>query len=340
MEVPRQNRPSKQRGFGTEGDGVCPGVNGCHIVGLRKGQAQPAALADRVVNDAPVTAQYPTLHVHEVTGCRGQTRPLFDDPGIVSIGDEADILTVGFPGVDKALRFGNGSGLRFGQSPQGKARMGQLVLRHVVEHIALILLHIQGLFQIPATAFRLNAGIVAGDDHIAAQLLCAVIEAGKFQITVAVNTWIRRPALQIGSHELVDDLLAEGIGEVEHMVDNPHAIGYCPRVLHVVQCAAGVLSGDPGVLILIELHGTADTVPARLLHEPGGNGGVHTAAHGDQCFHGRLLPLTFRAVFLFPELFGSVPRVETARWALGARRRLAPGSRSPRSPAIKRQKRA
>ena len=70
---------------------------------------------------------------------------------IVPVGNEADVLAVMLAGVDKAQPLRDLPNFRFFQLPQGEDRAGELLLGEHIEHIALILAQIKGLFQqIPA----------------------------------------------------------------------------------------------------------------------------------------------------------------------------------------------
>ena len=236
------------------------------------------------MGDALVAAQDPACFIYEVTGNVLFSGVPPDEGGVVSVRDKADVLAVRLPGIEKALAAGNLPGLRFAESPQGEAGVGQLVLGQHIEYVTLVLAGVQGLFQQIPAVFLLNAGIVAGGDGIAAHEGRPVIETPEFQIAVAVNTGIGRPALLIGIGKSVHYLAAELIREVEHIVRHIQLAGHAAGILHIVQRAAGAAAGEADVLVAVEGHGGAGAVPALPLHEVSGDAGINAAAHCNQCF--------------------------------------------------------
>ena len=103
VEVLRPRRPREERAAGAQGDGVGRGVQPYHVVGLGKGQAQAPALAHGVVDQPPVAAQDGPVRAHKVAGLRPQAGPLLDHPGVVPVGNEADVLAVGLSGIPRSM---------------------------------------------------------------------------------------------------------------------------------------------------------------------------------------------------------------------------------------------
>ena len=122
-------------------------------------------------------------------------------------------------------------------------------------------------------------------DVVAPENARAVEEFFELHIPVTVDAGVRRDAALIGADKLVDDLLAEVVREVENIIGHTEAVRHGARILHVVERTAGVRRGNPGVLIVIELHRTADTLVPRLYEKFGGDGGIHPAAHRDKNLH-------------------------------------------------------
>ena len=96
--------------------------------------------------------------------------------------DKANILTIVLVSGNEAMLFRDSPYLRLGQITQGELHMGQLLLSHAVEHIALVLVRVDGLEQYIATLGLViaDASIVAGDHVITAQLLGLVEKLAKF----------------------------------------------------------------------------------------------------------------------------------------------------------------
>lgn len=113
--------------------------------------------------------------------------------------------------------------------------MRQLLLRHRVEHVALILGRIERLFQNEFPVLLLNPRIVPSRDMIAAEDLRPLIEPVKFHEPVAVDAGVRRPPGLIALGEAADDLVPEIVREIEHIIRHPEPVGHAPRVLHIVE---------------------------------------------------------------------------------------------------------
>ena len=85
-----------------------------------------------------------TGFVHEGAGGVVLSRIPADESGVVPVGDEADVLTFLFLGIDKALLRGDLTDLILGQPPQGEQAVGQLILIQGPEYIALVLFPVGG----------------------------------------------------------------------------------------------------------------------------------------------------------------------------------------------------
>ena len=92
---------------------------------------------------------------------------------VVSVRHEAQILAVLLLGGGEGQSGGQGPGLLLAQIPQGEQCVGQLLLGHAIQHIALILFLIPRFFQQPPAGDRIlfNAGIVPRTQIIIAQHL-------------------------------------------------------------------------------------------------------------------------------------------------------------------------
>ena len=173
--------------------------------------------------------------------------------------------------------------------------MSQLILRHGVQDIALILAFIKGLFQYPASSPSLNLCVMPRHDHVTVQEFRPLIQTVEFQESVAVDARIGRSSLFITVNEPVDDLLSEIRAEVKHIMTNSYIITDITGVLGVVQRTAGPITGNLRLFIIKKAHRSANAFISFVLHQPGGYTGIHSAAHRDQCFHTILLLLIFRS---------------------------------------------
>ena len=187
-----------------------------------------------------------------------------NDAGIVAVRHEADILTVALSGVYKAMLLGNLTRLGLVQRAEREAQMRQLVLIQEIQHIALVLAVVHGLFQEPAAVLLLDAGIVPCGDGITAEQLRALDEFGEFHVAVAVDAGVRCRTALIGIHKAVHHLLAEAVREIEHIKRHTELIGHAARILDVFERAAALFARYPGVLIVEQPHRCADTFAACL----------------------------------------------------------------------------
>ena len=208
----------------------------------------------------------------------------FDNPGIVPIRDKADILAVGLCRVHEAALLGAGAHLGLVHAAEREHDVRKLLLRHGIEHVALILALVRSLLQQKDAVLLLNARVVPGHDVVAAKNFRAVKELAELHEAVAVDAGVRRDAVLVAVDEPAYDRAAEIVREVEHVERHAQRVGDAARVLLVVKRAAGARALDARVLIVIELHRAADALEAAILHQLCRERGVDPAAHRDQCF--------------------------------------------------------
>ena len=249
-------------------------------------EAQSLALADRIVDDACMLAQHMALPVHEWAGLRLLAGAQFNDAGIVAVRHEADILTVALSGVYKTMLLSQLTRLGLVQRAEREAQMRQLVLIQEIQHIALVLAVVHGLFQEPAAVFLLDAGIVAGNDIIQAVLPGEGQHFIKLHVAVAVNTWIGCSACLIDPDKFFDDSLFKLSGKVQYLIRNIQLKRHLAGIVNIPLGTASVKWTESNVLVSVQTHGGAFTAVPLLQHQIGRNGAVYTAAHCyDRFFH-------------------------------------------------------
>ena len=172
-----------------------------------------------------------------------------------------------------------------GSAPQRKERMRQLLLRHGIQNVALILGRIERFLENIFPVLLLDARIMSGRHMVAAQKPRALEQLVELHEAVAVDARIRRAAMTVAANKLADDLFLEILREIEHVVAHPQPRGDAPRVLHIVKRAAGVSARDARVLVGIELHRAAGTAVPRVGKQLRRDAGIHAAAHGNQNVH-------------------------------------------------------
>ena len=129
---------------------------------------------------------------------------------VVSIGDEADVLTVPLFGVDKSLLLSNLAYLRLGQFAKREEDVRQLVLGQGIQEITLIFRGVCCLAQQEPAVFCLsNPGVMAGDHMTATQLQGLFQQVAEFQISVALNAGVGGQAGFVLLNEGIHNLLTE-----------------------------------------------------------------------------------------------------------------------------------
>ena len=175
--------------------------------------------------------------------------------------------------------------------------MSQLPLRQHIEHVALVFPGVQRLFQLPAAARLIegHSGVMPRHQAVKAPLQRIVQHGVKLHVAVAVDAGIGRQPVFIGVEEIPDHPFMEQGGVFQHLKGHPEAKRHIPGVVHIGLGAAAFMTGLPDIAAAIELHGRPRAVEALLPHQPGRDGAVHAAAHGDQS--------PFHPVTRFPQRF-------------------------------------
>ena len=93
-----------------------------HIEGFADGNSKAAALADRVMDQALMTAEHPSIDMDDVAGLGSAWPQFLNDIRIGSVGNKADILTVGLIGTTRLKRSAMSRTSVFSRLPRGKRR--------------------------------------------------------------------------------------------------------------------------------------------------------------------------------------------------------------------------
>lgn len=157
--------------------------------------------------------------------------------------------------------------------------MRELALRHLVEHIALILVRVHAA-QEQVTARRrveADAGIVPGGNIVEAVVERPVEHRAELQLAVAVQAGVRGAARAVFRDKMPHDLAAEKVAQVEHLMGDAHLRGDARGLLDVVGAAAGAGT----VLIMVQPQRDAGNSIALPLQQEDAGGAVHAAGHTD-----------------------------------------------------------
>ena len=223
-------------------------------------------------------------HVHELSVGIRLAGVLLDEVGILARRHEADVLALVLLRIPEPGLFRLDARVVLAHGAEREADAGELLLRQVEEHIALVLLEERRLLQFPAAGLVIvfDPRIVSGDDEFAVERIRLAEELLELEIPVAIDAGVRRAAVLIGLHEGVHDGLFELRLEVHDVVRDVHLETDQNGIRHIVVGAAGLVRPHLGVFVVEEAHGDTDTVIARALHEKRRGGRVHSPAHRNQ----------------------------------------------------------
>ena len=143
--------------------------------------------------------------------------------------------------------------------------MRQLVLIQEIQHIALVLAVVHGLFQEPAAVFLLDAGIVPRGDGITAKQLRPLDRAWRISCSGCSRCRgsVSRRAHRHPAKRSITCSPKPSV-KVEHIERHTELIGHAARILDVFERAAALFARYPGVLIVEQPHRCADTFAACL----------------------------------------------------------------------------
>jgi hypothetical protein len=85
--------------------------------------------------------------------------------------------------------------------------------------------------------------VVAGDDGVEAERQRAVEHGGELDLLVAAQARVRRPPGGVLGEEVVDDVLAEALGEVPDVEGDAEHVGHPRGVARVLPRAAPARAG-------------------------------------------------------------------------------------------------
>ncbi len=247
---------------------------------VASGDANAAALADRVMHDAFMAAEHAAVDVDDIAGIGGFRLELRNDVRIFALRYEADVLAVLLVGHREAQFFGNSTGFRLGHAAEREAQIVDLLLRGGEKEIALVLVGIDRTIEGAVRAIGMAADIVACRQSIGAEIAGRLQEVGKLDGLVAGNARDRRLAADIARGERIDHGFAETCFIVEDIMRDAQALGYAACVFDILTGTAGTGTMG-GCAMIIELQGDADDIIALAFEDAGHNRRIHAARHGN-----------------------------------------------------------
>ena len=168
-------------------------------------------------------------------------------------------------------------------SPSGNMRVGELPLVQDAEDVRLVLGHVGGAVQLAgAVVVGTTRGVVAGADRVEAEREGLVEQRGELDLLVAAQAGVRGAAGLVLGDEVLDDVLAEALGEVPHVERDADDVGGAAGVAGVLDGAAAARARAERLRVRGERQVDAGHVVPGLGGAGGGDGGVHAARHGGE----------------------------------------------------------
>ncbi len=162
-----------------------------------------------------------------------------DEFGMLSVGNEADILAFPFGRKRQIRRRDQFAYFRFGKASDGKPDIGQSLPLYPEQDIRLILRRIDGTVNgrccptVMSIRRRRNACIVSRCETGRPRFQGRIHENAEFDRPVAYGTRIRRPRMKVILDEIGDDTF-ERFGDVYDMKRDAQEIGNATRIRKIV----------------------------------------------------------------------------------------------------------
>ena len=222
-------------------------------------------------------SEHPPFPIHDLPRIESSVRATaaLDEPRIVAVGHEADVLALGLRRRDEAAGTGQLAHLAFGQLAQRKQHMGQRVLGKVVQHVALVLGGVACPQKLPASRGRIPPapGVVPRGHVVEPQLAAALLERLELQEPIAGNARVGRAALEIGVAEGAYHRRVESVAQIEGVVGNAEALAHRARIFHIARRPAGRF------LVVPQHHRRAAHGIARFLQQQRAHGAIDAPRH-------------------------------------------------------------
>ncbi len=244
------------------------------------GHADSAALPHGVAVQAPVPAEDPALGVDDVSGAVLDV--VFEESVDVHVAEEADALAVFLGGVGQAVPPGQFAHLGFFEFADGEERPADLFLPDHGQEIGLVLVPVHAFQQVlAAIRIRCFAHVVPGGDAVEALGQGVLLENAELHLAVAHDVGVRGDPVLIALDEVVDDLFAVFVDQIDDLVVDPQVCGDRARILDVL---LGGAVGQRHFLVHPGADVGAGHVVAPLFQAKSRHGAVHAAGEGHQNF--------------------------------------------------------
>ena len=225
-----------------------------------------------------VLPQYASGFIDDRTAGIGIGPQFLDQRRIIAVGDEADILAVGFARYAEAEFRRQFAHARLGQAAERKAQIIELRLRRREQEIALVARRIGSAVQLSPARPHHPADIMAGRQAIRAEIARGGEQIGEFRPHVALNARDRGATRQIFVGEAIDHRFAEARFMVEHIMRDAQPIAHRARIANVAAGAARPCTTDR-FAVIVELQRDADRLCSGARGECGHHRRIDPARH-------------------------------------------------------------
>lgn len=242
---------------------------------VSQGNAEAFALSDGIERVPFVLAEDFSFLVDEIAAgyfglqCRDTA---FEEAPVVVVRDKADFVALGLAGEFKEAPFlRHFPDFRFPEMTERELGTRETFLGNAPEHITLVFPGIKASGDDVAAVFFPHIGIVAGGDKLAVELVGPAQQRVPFDVGIAEDAGVGRTTFQVFVGEMVDDIVAELIPDVEDVVRKTQLNGHVAGVVDAVEAAAaGFFFGAPGTGVVPGFHRHADDFVALFVEEDGG----------------------------------------------------------------------
>src|SRR6185312_14581735 len=221
------HRPALQLAARADDDPPPPGLHLEHVQRLARGDADPAPLAGREAVHAGVAAERAPAGVDDLARPAPAAVPL-EEGAVVAAADEADVLALRPPRRGQAGGARLGPRLRLGLLAQREPAPLEDGGRHRREHVRLILGRIGAADEQRAPASAPHARVVAGGQAGRADAVGELRQGGEAEAAVAAYARVRGQAGPEPAQEVVDDVAAELLAQVEPEVRHAEGMARLP----------------------------------------------------------------------------------------------------------------
>ena len=203
----------------------------------------------------------------------------------VAVGDEADVVGVGFVRDSEAQGMGLRPHLRFRRVGEWEQGAAQLVLVQHAEHVGLVLVRVGGAVQFKFRPVVHDPGVMSRRDGVETERETAFQYGCEFDLLVAPEARIRGATRTVLGYEIVDHIPLELLREIPHIEGNIQQVGGTPGIVGILQGATATRSFTIRLRVTVQRQVYPGHVVSGGDEARRSDGGVNPARHGCQYLH-------------------------------------------------------